>query len=65
MDSDDAGFQSAHKYWVTYGLNSINIPLKFHVKDISDFRSTFKERKTWLLMKKLIKDRFNQRSLPF
>jgi len=46
FDNDKAGIAGANKYKELYGFNTIEIPTRFGVKDISDFRKKFKFRKT-------------------
>jgi hypothetical protein len=65
MDADSAGDKAAYKYFDKRGFNSISIPLRYKTKDISDFRSRFKHKKTYKSLKKMIKNHFNKRNIPF
>ena len=65
MDSDDAGYLMSSKYADKYNTRSIFVPKKYNHKDLSDFRKKFKKKKTYKMLKKIIKDLFNKRNLPY
>jgi len=65
MDSDKAGDASRQKYFDKFNIQGIQIPYRYNTKDISDFRAKFKKKKSYKLMKTLIKNNFNHRKMPY
>lgn len=66
MDNDDAGMKANFKYFKSYNIPYVFIPLKYGVKDISDFILKFKRRKTLKLVKKLLKTNLKSSTMfPF
>jgi len=65
LDNDSTGINTASNYFSNYNYRSIHIPSNYGYKDISDFRERFGAKKTYKLVKKLIKDLYNTRKLPY
>lgn len=57
MDSDEAGLRFSSKLLSLHSLDYVHTPINSE-KDLSDYRRRFKGRKTWKVLKKLIKNKF-------
>lgn len=56
MDSDEAGLRFTSKLLSIHSLDSVHTPIN-SPKDISDYMERFKWKKTWKLLKKLLKSK--------
>ncbi len=68
MDSDKTGLRINDEYKKLYpNIYPIHIPMHYNTKDVSDFRSMFNHKKTYSLIKKLIKEAVTPRAsqIPF
>jgi len=67
MDNDAAGIKSNNAYKEAYNIIPLLVPLQYKAKDISDFRKLHSHKKTYKLVKKLLKEALIPRinSLPF
>jgi 5S rRNA maturation endonuclease (ribonuclease M5) len=69
MDTDLTGTKINQKYKNLYpNINTIQIPIRYKHKDISDFESKFGYRKTDLVLKKLIRNSLSlthNQKIPF
>lgn len=67
MDSDATGIKYNNRYKSVYDLKPALIPIKYCTKDISDTILRYGRRKTFRIVKKIIREavRIRQNSIPF
>jgi len=59
LDSDEAGLKFAEKLSSIHDIPFVHLPVKGH-KDISDFLAASSKKHAWKMLKKLIKNKFNE-----